>query len=155
MNVIKRHMGLAIVLGLSLLFLIVLGIILWPMIFDNGKGEYGDRLEGVTKIENSLLKDAEVSLSENEAVEKANVRVQGKIIYTTLTVKEGTSKSSAKEIASKVIEKFSEEIVKEYDFGFLIHENKEVKEDDENSKAGYTIAGTKHPLKEKISWTKD
>ena len=146
-------MGLAIVLGLSLILLVVLFFIFKDMIFDNGKGEYGDRLKGITKISESKLKEAASSLKENESVEDASVRVQGKIIYTTIYVKEGTSKASAKEIAGKVIDIFDEEIRKEYDFGFLIHENKEVKEDDD--KEGYTMAGTKHPLKTKISWTKD
>ncbi len=152
MNVIKRHKGLAIVGGLTLILLLVLMIIFSRMIFSTGKGEYGDRLNGITNVKSSVLTDAKKSIEDNENVEKANVRIQGKIIYTTIYVKEGTSKDKAKEIANKSLEKYDEKIAQDYDFEFLIHENREVKKDEEDK--SYTIAGTKHPNSEKISWTK-
>ena len=152
MNVIKRHKGLAIVGGLTLILLLVLMIIFSRMIFSTGKGEYGDRLNGITEVKSSVLTDAKKSIEDNENVEKASVRIQGKIIYTTIYVKEGTSKDKAKEIANKSLEKYDEKIAQDYDFEFLIHENREVKKDEEDE--SYTIAGTKHPNSEKISWTK-
>ncbi len=152
MNVIKRHKGLAIVGGLTLILLIILFIIFSRMIFSTGKGEYGDRLKGITEVKSSLLNEVKESLEGQDQVEKASVRVQGRIIYTTFYVTGNTNKDKAKEIASKSLEKYSEEIIKDYDFEFLIHQNLEVKEDEEDK--SFTIAGTKHPEKEKISWTR-
>ena len=152
MNVIRRHKGLAIVGGLSLILLVILLIIFSRMIFSTGKGEYGDRLNGIVQVKESLLSEVKESLESQDQVEKASIRIQGKIIYTTFYVTANTSKDKAKEIASKSLEKYSEEIVNDYDFEFLIHQNLEVKENEEDK--SYTIAGTKHPNKEKISWTR-
>ena len=152
MGVIKRHKGLAIVGGLTLILFIALAAIFSRMLFSTGKGEYGDRLNGIETVKNNTLNEVESSIKENDSVEKVSIRIQGKIIYTTIYVKEGTSKDKAKEIASKSIEKYDEKVVEDYDFEFLIHENREVKKDEEDK--SYTIAGTKHPNKEKISWTK-
>ena len=152
MNVIKRHKGLAIIGGLTLILLIVIFAIFSRMIFSTGKGEYGDRLNGITEVKGNTLESNRTKLLENEEVEKVTIRIQGKIIYTIMYVKEGTSKDKAKEIASKSIEEYDEEVIKDYDFEFLIAENGEAKEDDE--KQPWTIAGTKHPDKEKISWTR-
>ena len=140
MNVIKRHKGLAIIGGLTLILLIVIFAIFSRMIFSTGKGEYGDRLNGITDVKGNTLESVRTKILENEEVEKASLRIQGKIIYTIMYVKEGTSKDKAKEIASKSILEYSEEVVKE------------AKEDDE--KQPWTMAGTKHPDKEKISWTR-
>ncbi len=152
MNVIKRHKGLAIVGGLTLILLVILFIIFSRMIFSTGKGEYGDRLNNITEIKKSLLNDVKESLEAIDQVEKANVRVQGRIIYTTFYVKGSTSKDKAKEIANGTLAKYSEEILKDYDVEFLVHQNLEVKDGEEDK--SYTIAGTKHPNKDKISWTR-
>lgn len=152
MNVIKRHKGLAIIGGLTLILFIILLAIFSRMIFSTGKGEYGDRLNNLTEVKKSLLTEVKESLESQDQVEKATVRVQGRIIYTTFYVTANTNKDKAKDIANKSLEKYSEEIKKDYDFEFLIHQNLEVKKDEEDK--SYTIAGTKHPNKDKISWTR-
>ena len=152
MNVIKRHKGLALILFLTLVLVVIMFFIFSKMLFSNGKNEYGDRLKGIPEISDSVLKDAKGSITAYEEVESAKVRIQGKIVYTTIYVKEGVSVDKAKEIADKSLEKYDEEIIQAYDFEFLIHENKEVKKDEEDT--SYTIAGTKHPHNEKTSWTK-
>ena len=40
-----------------------------------------------------------------------------------------------------------------YDFEFLVTQEEQL--DDEGNDKAYTIAGTKHPEKEKISWTRN
>ena len=152
MNVIKRHKGLALILFLTLILVGVLFAIFSRMMFSNKKGEYGDRLDNISKISDSTLKEVKDSISANEEVEDTKVRVQGKIVYTTIYVKADVSKDRAKEIANGSLEKYSEENKKDYDFEFLIHENREVKKDEEDT--SYTLAGTKHPSKDSISWTK-
>ena len=153
MKLIKRHKGLAIILRLTLILLIIIFAIFSRMLFSTGKSEYGDRLNNIVEVKDGLLKEVKGELESLEEVTSANVRIQGKIIYTTINVTKATSKDKAKEIASKTLENYSEEVIECYDFEFLIKQEEE--KDEEGNNKSYTIAGTKHPNKEKISWTKN
>lgn len=153
MKLIKRHKGLAIVGGLTLLLLIILFIICSKMIFSTGKTEYGDRLNNIVKIEKKVLDDAKTAIENEKEVEKASIRTQGKIIYTLITVSKDTKKDRAKEIAKKSLENYSEEIMECYDVEFLITQEPIL--NDEGVDSAYTIAGTKHPDNAYISWTKN
>ena len=156
MNIIKRHKGLAIVGGLTLILIIIMFAIFARMIFSNGDSEYGERLKGITKVDKNITKEIIEETKEIDQVENLTIRVQGKIIYTTIYFKEGTKKDKAKEIANNTLKKYTEEIMEDYDFGYFLKENikeTEVKEGEEPKK-GFVIAGTKHPETDKISWTK-
>ena len=157
MNLIKRHKGLAIVLALTLILVIIMFIICARMIFSTGETEYGNRLEGLVKIDKSVTQEIIEETKKLEQVEDITIRTQGKIVYTTITYKEGTKVSKAKVIAEETLSKYSEEVLASYDFGYFLKENVEKQEetDDKEEKKGFTVAGTKHPEKEKISWTKN
>ena len=152
MKMIKRHKGLAIVGGLTLILLIVIFAMFSRMIFSTGKGEYGDRLNDIVKIPSETLKQVKEELKEQEEVEDVTIRTQGKIVYTVITFTDKTSKDKAKEIATKTLESYEEDVIKCYDFEFLLTQ-KEILDDEGKDKA-FTVAGTKHPSSEKISWTK-
>ena len=149
MNLIKRHKNLFIVGSLALALIIILFIICARMIFSTGETEYGQRLNGLVKIEPSVTESVISSAKENSVVEDITVRNQGKIIYTTITFKKGTKVDKAKEIAKKTLEKYTEEAIAYYDFAFFIKENVPKEE-----KKYFLLAGTKHPNTEGISWTK-
>ena len=153
MELIKRHKGLAIVGSLTLVLLVIIFIISSRMIFTSGLSEYGSRLNGVTKIDKNIAVRLKEEIGEMEEVEKITTRTQGKIIYTTITYTEKTSKDKAKEIAKKVLTYYNEDVIKDYDFEFILTQNIEVEEGKEDP--SFTIAGTKHPDKENISWTKN
>ena len=153
MELIKKHKGLALVVGLTIILVIILLIIFSSMLFSTGKSEYGDRLNNIVKIEKKELDANKKELEKLDEVEKATVRTQGKIIYMVITVTEKTSKDKAKEIAKNAISKYEEKVINCYDFEFLITQN-EILDKDGNDIA-YTISGTKHPDKENISWTKN
>ena len=123
------------------------------MIFTSGLSEYGSRLNGVTKIDKNIAVRLKEEIGKMEEVEKITTRTQGKIIYTTITYTEKTSKDKAKEIAKKVLTYYNEDVIKDYDFEFILTQNIEVEEGKEDP--SFTIAGTKHPDKENISWTKN
>jgi len=160
MKIIKRHKGLAIVGGLTLILVIVMFAIFARMIFSTGETEYGDRLNGIEKIDKKITKEIIEETKELEQVEDITIRTQGKIIYTTILFKEGTKLSKAKEIANNTLSKYDEETMKDYDFGYFLKENiPESEEDKENDKkeevkTGFVVAGTKHPESKSISWTK-
>lgn len=151
MKVIKRHKGLAIVGGLTLILLIVLFAIFSRMIFSTGKGEYGDRLNDIVEISDDTINDIIKEIKELDEVEDITIRIQGKIVYTIITLTGDTSKDTAKEIADKTLEHYSEEQIKCYDFEYFLTQKENL--DDEGNNKSYTIAGTKHPEREKISWT--
>lgn len=155
MNLIKRHKGLAIVGTLTLILVVIMFIICARMIFSTGETEYGNRLDGLVSIDKSITKEIISETKELEAVEDISIRTQGKIIYTTIKFKEGTKISTAKEIASNTISKYSEDVIGYYDFGYFLTENVTKSEEDEEEKIGFTVAGSKHPDNENISWTKN
>ena len=153
MKVLKRHKGLAIIGGLTLILMGVIFAIFSRMIFSTGKGEYGDRLKGIPEISSKVTNEVIDKIKELDEVEKIKVRIQGKIVYTTITFTKTTSKDKAKEIANKTLEYYDEEILSSYDFEFLLTQEEQL--DDEGKDKSFTIAGTKHPEKEKISWTRN
>ncbi len=153
MKLIKRHKGLAIVGGLSLILLVVIFAMFSRMIFSNGKGEYGDRLNNIVNIPETTNSKVIEEIKTKEEVEDISIRTQGKIVYITITYAEKTSKDKAKEIASKALEYYDDEIKGCYDFEFLLTQKEKL--NDEGKDTAYTVAGTKHPDKEKISWTRN
>lgn len=155
MSIIKRHKGLALVGGLTLILLVVMFIIVSRMIFTTGDSEYGTRLKGLVKIDKNTTKEIINETLELDSVEDITIRTQGKIIYTTIIYKEGTKLDKAKEIAENTLSKYEEKVIGYYDFGYFLKENVEESEDEEETKTGFIVAGTKHPKTEKISWTKN
>lgn len=153
MKVLKRHKGLAIIGGLTLILLVVIFAIFSRMIFSTGKGEYGDRLNGLKEISKSVTDEVISETKELDEVIDIKVRTQGRIVYTTITFTKDTSKDKAKEIAAKTLEHYDEDTMSNYDFEFLVTQEEQL--DDEGNDKAYTIAGTKHPEKEKISWTRN
>lgn len=155
MNLIKRHKGLAIVGSLTLILLIIILMIFARMFLGSNNSTYGDRLNNLVKLDKSINDDVVSDLKEKKEVSDASLRVQGKIIYITIKYVKGTKEDKAKEIASKTLEYYDDEVKNSYDFGyFLVEEVNEAadsKDDDENK--GFLIAGTKHPDNKTISWT--
>ena len=153
LDVINRHKGLSIVLGLSFILFIIMLVIFISLFSGNGKGKYGNRLEGIedVKLTKTFLKDVETKLEENENVIDATVRLQGKIVYINFEVNPEVSSDTAKEISNSTLENFSEEELGFYDLSYLI---KWTIEDEEGKKSTTAIAGTKHHSKENIVWSK-
>jgi len=153
MKLIKRHMGLAIVGGLSLVLLVILFVIFAGMIFSKGKSEYGDRLNDIVKIDKKVTDEVIEKVKENEEVSNIKVRTQGKIIYIVITVNSDTDKDRAKEIASSTLEYYPDEVKECYDYEYIVNEEERLNDDGED--VSYTIAGTKHVNNDYISWTRN
>ena len=151
MDIIKRHKGLAIVGTLSLILLVIIFIIVKGLFFNENKSTYGDRLNGIVKIDSKIKDKIKDDFKEIKEVEEVSTRTQGKIIYTTIKFKEGTKLAQAKEIANKILTYYDEDVMMYYDFGFFLVENKKVESDED--KKGFVVAGNKHPDNKSISWT--
>ena len=152
LDFINKHKGLSIVCGLALILFIIVFIILISLFITTGKGTYGDRLDGIedVKLSDSFLNEVKTSLEENDNIESANVRVQGKIVYIEFQAKIGVSTDAVKSISDVILERFSEDELKFYDFSFIV---KWVNETDDGEKTT-AIEGYKHHNKTVISWTK-
>ena len=117
------------------------------MFFGGKASKYGNRLDGIKEValKDSALKDIKSTLEEKENVKEAEIRVQGKIVYSNITFTEDTKLDDAKAIAEEELESFSEEELAFYDFSFFLVEDKE---------EGFVVTGNKHPKKENIGWIK-
>ncbi|MBQ8219093.1 MAG: hypothetical protein IJZ79_05000 [Bacilli bacterium] len=153
MELIKRHKGLAIVGGLALILFIIMFMIFARMLFSNNGSEYGKRLNGIVKIDKDETKKLLGEIKDREEVIDASVRTQGKIIYMTIIYQDNVSKDKAKEIASDTYKYYSEDVISYYDFEYFLTQNEML--DEEGNDKSYTIAGTKHPDNDYISWTKN
>ena len=81
-----------------------------------------------------------------DLVTDVSIRLQGKIVYTTIVLKDDTSVDKAKEIASNTLDNYSKEELSFYDFSFFLEWKGEEKDT--------VITGNKHHNLEAITWVK-
>ena len=126
----KNNRIYCILMGISifcLALIAVLGIVYFVNQTKNDK--YGDRLNGIEK---------------NELVEKASISVKGKIVYITVTLKDG-KRQDAEGIAVKSLSGLTEDEKAFYDVSFAFTKN-----EDET----FPILGYKKSDATIISWSK-
>lgn len=145
-NLIKRHKLLTIICSLAIILIIIMVVVLFSF-FIGGNDKYGNRLEGIKKVEvtSKDKKSLSTTIKKNKEVTEATVRTQGKIIYINIKFKEDTKLDKAKEIATSTLEEFDEKQLKFYDVGYFLTSEGE---------KGFNITGTKNAKLEKISWIK-
>lgn len=147
-GLIKRHIVLFILCVIALIAIIVMLIFFLKMSI-NTSSRYGDRLDGIEKVELSKndLSEIKKKIEENEEVSSAKVRVQGKIVYIDISYKEGTDLAKAKEIASVAMDNFEDDEKAFYDFEFVINE-------DADKDDAWASIGAKNSSDAEISWTR-
>ena len=157
LNLINRHKGLSIVTGLALILLVIMFIIFISLFSSNGNDKYGTRLDGIEDVELTNLKEIKSSLEEKDEVTKATVRLQGKLVYIDFTVNSDVSVTTMKDIATSTLDSFSEEELEFYDISYIISwttiETETVDEEEVEKEVKHSIQGTKHHLKDNISWS--
>ena len=148
LGLIKRHIILFILCFLAFIVFVIMVIAFLKMTI-NSSGRYGNRLDGIEKVEVSKkdLKKITDSLKERDEIVKASARVQGKIIYFDIFFTESTSLDSAKSICSDILKEFDEEENNFYDFSFVI-----TQEGDSEDK--WSSIGSKNMASESISWNR-
>ena len=145
---IKKNMGLFIVLLLTIVLLIIILVIFLKMLVGNSSNKYGNRLEGINevKIEADKYDEVENEIMDTELAEDVKIRLQGKIVYTTITLKSDTSVDAAKEIAVNTLDNYTEEELGLYDFSYFLKW--------EGEESDTVISGNKHHDLETITWIK-
>lgn len=145
---IKKNKGFAFVIVLAIILFAILLIIMLELLLGGSSNKYGDRLDGIdeVKISNDTYNEVKEEVTSTDLTEDISIRLQGKIVYTTITLKSDTSVDKAKEIASNTLDNYSEEELSFYDFSFFLKWSTE--EEDT------VITGNKHHNLDTITWVK-
>ena len=135
-------------IGLTIIFVIILLIIFIELLVGGSSNKYGNRLDGIdkVKISNETYESVKKEVEDTELVEKVETRLQGKIVYTTIELKDGITVEKAKEIAANTLDNYSEDELKYYDFSFFLKWKGEEKDT--------VITGNKHHNLDSITWVK-
>jgi preprotein translocase subunit SecF len=147
MEFIKHHKLLVAFIAIVLIVIIGTFILLRQFFVDTSKDEYGNRLDGIEEVavEEKTKTKLKTEISALEEVEDITYREQGRLIYIEITFKEGVSLETAKEIASKTLEYFSDKQKSYYDIqAILTNKNEEAE--------GYPKIGYKHKTSEEFVW---
>ncbi len=150
-KLIGNHKLLFAICFLAFIIILIMLYIFFN-VFIGGTNKYGDRLNGIRKVEISKKEQSEVAtfLKEKEEVTDASVRIQGKIIYINIEYTRATNLDRAKEIANEALTKLDDDEKKFYDIGFFLTQT--VEEGEENK--GFVVTGSKNAKLDNISWIK-
>ncbi len=150
MKFVKKHKLKFIFLGVFLILLIlaVVGVkeLLYP---DFRKSLYGNRLEGIEEfaVNNNQLKKVSDELLKLDKIEKVSYGLSGRIINFMITLDGDVDLITSQSFGDKILESFSEEEKKYFDFQVYLTSNVEVSEI-------YPKAGYKHRSSLAFKWTK-
>ncbi len=155
MSFFKTHRVFTMLMAIVLVCAIVVCTVLIQCFYiGNGSDKYGDRLEGISEheISSSRLDDFKNNVSVNEKVKSTKINIQGRIIYITLQILEGTDIEEAKSIALKSLENFSEDELSYYDVNVTMKQGVTKNEKNEVTNEGFIISGYKNKKAVTIVW---
>ena len=143
----NRVYSILMIISIICIVAILVGVVLY-FLGQTSKDKYGNRLEGIEKIEikESKLNDIEKKITENELVKSTDAVIRGKLVYITITLNTGTH-ADAESIAQSSLELFSEEEKAFYDIQYIV-DNKDDKIEENFPVMGYIKAGNSV-----IKWT--
>lgn len=146
MEFIKKHKKGVIICSIVLLVFVCLFLFLRIFMVDYKKDEYGNRLQDIdkVKISETVISKLETEMKVLDEVENASYRLQGRLIYINLTMKEGVAVDTAKEISNKTLDYFSEKEKAYYDIQVIINCSKDAE--------GYPFMGYKHKSESGFVW---
>lgn len=141
-----KNRGIAVILLLTIIFLIILIVIFTELLIGGSSNKYGTRLDGIAdvKITKDTYDGVKEELTDTGLIESVEIRLQGKIVYTTIVLKNDTSVDKAKEIASLTLDNYQEDELNFYDFSYFLKW-----ESEEETKV---ITGNKHHNLDEITW---
>lgn len=167
MKFIKEHLFAIFALIVLAIILAGVGLAVYLLFYSEDSDPYNTRLTNIEQYPIDLKKVNEVKekLFESGVVESVNYVLEGKLINFDIDVKRETKLAVAKEVASKVLESFTEEQLAFYDVHIIISNNAELKEvreknaeleegSDKMVRAIYPVFGSKHKTNKTIRWTK-
>lgn len=143
----NRVYSILMIISIICIVAILVGVVLY-FLGQTSKDKYGNRLDGIEKVEikESKLNDIEKKITENELVKSTDAIIRGKLVYITITLNTGTH-ADAESIAQSSLELFSEEEKSFYDIQYIV-DNKDEKIEENFPVMGYIKAGNSV-----IKWT--
>ena len=144
----NKYMIIALVI---LVLLIIVGMqfknILVP---DQGKAEYGSRLDGIENynLDKEKMLEIETKLKEDEKVLEVTNKIHGKIINFIITVSDDVSINDAKIKANSIIPLFTNNELEFYSLQVYVKKNNAELND-------FPIIGYKEPDEKELIFTKD
>ncbi len=140
-KIYRENRVLLILLIIVIVCVIAMGVALFKYFYTGNNDKWGDRLDGIENVplEESRLSDLTLSLkSDNsELISEAKCLVTGFRVDFIIYFQPAATLTDAQGIASKILDNFSEEEKKYYDFSFALIQNKSEQSE------GFTIEGTK------------
>ena len=147
MKFIKKHKLAVFILVLLAAAGVAVLIFSKTIMFDETKALYGNRLDGIEKVELTSEQKKEVEGLIKDSVASVKVRTSGKVIYITIKTNDETDQETAKSLGGKTLDALTDAQKSYFDIQILI--------DNDNNKEQYPILGYKHRAKDSITWTKD
>ena len=99
----KEHRIFTILMAIVVVCMVLIITVLIDVFGGVGSdsGNYGNRLEGIEKVQISEKKesDFENNIANNDKIKSVDLRVQGKIIYITMQIEPGVKLEEAEGIA--------------------------------------------------------
>ena len=147
-NEIKKNKYTSIAVVVFIALLLLLFIIYKAVMPSLGTPVYGNRLDGIEKVEITTTKMGELDgkIENEKYVSSCKTNVSGKTVDIVVTVIEKTKPKDAKKITDVILKEFDEEQVAYYDFQVFIKS--------ENSKeTGYPIIAYKNKSNDNFSYS--
>lgn len=129
-------------------FLIIFALLIRYFYSGTSNDKYGTRNEGIEKvpISSELKKGIKEEFEKDETIEEVNFDLKGKVLYINIVFVKTTPLVDAQGKATKVLEKFSEEILSFYDIQFMLVAEKSDVDD------GFIIMGAKNAVSSNVIW---
>lgn len=161
MKKIRKLKKLRIGYILAAIILVAFAVLIIKLVLPGADNKYGSRLEGIKEHEFTKKNQEKVTkaLNDNEAVAKASIRIEGKLINVKFTVKNEVSKDDAKGIAGSTLELFPEKVKNFYDIQYMVSKEKEEGtkitngEGEEITKYEFPIMGYSNKKNSGITWS--
>ncbi len=145
----KTNRVFVILMGVSIFCVtLIVGAFVFYFFNQSSGSVYGNRLNGLEAVEitNKQINKIKDFIEEDENIDKATVRIQGKIVYINYFIKESKI-TAAKNLAIESLDLLETDQKDAYDISFAIG----LAEDKENSL--FPIMGYKKSDNTIISWT--
>jgi flagellar basal body-associated protein FliL len=118
-------------------------IISCSFFFSGSKSTYGDRLNNIDDhpITDEFKSSYLGNIKENKIVSDATMEVSGRIIYVTISFNTNTTLDEAKSVATKSIDKLSDNLIDYYDISFTLKCNGSDSSDGFNIMGAHNVSG--------------
>ena len=148
-NFIKNNKVTVVAFIICVIFVVLVFAIKLTFFPNEGTAIYGDRLDGIEKVEITDKQQKEIikSLEDKDEVKKVSCDIKGRTLNVLITVNDDVELDPAKALTSSITDNLEEDQTSYYDIQVFISKD--------NDDTRFPIIGYKHQDKDEFSWTKD